>query len=76
MKLGEWLEKEKMTQVAFAVLLKSDQGHISDLVTGKVRPTWLTIDLVETVTRGKVTFSDWRTLVVVKPPKKKSKERE
>lgn len=59
MKLGEWLKQEKMTQEAFGRLIASDQGHVSDLVRGKVRPRLESVARIETVTKGAVTAQDW-----------------
>lgn len=77
MKLSEYLKETGISQAAFAVGLKSDQGHVSDLVTGKVRPTVATIVACEKLTNGQVGFIDWRlpvTIVVPKPLKKVWKE--
>lgn len=59
MKLGEWLKQEKLTQEAFGTLIASDQGHVSDLVRGKVRPRLESVALIEKVTKGAVTAQDW-----------------
>jgi transcriptional regulator with XRE-family HTH domain len=58
-KLKEWLSNEGLTQEAFAKLLGSDQGHISDLVLGKVRPRLDSVARVEEVTKGAVKAQDW-----------------
>lgn len=59
MKLKAWLKKEKMSQVAFAKLIESDQAHVSDLVNGKVLPSLLTVSAIAEATKGKVEFTDW-----------------
>lgn len=59
MKLKEWLSKEGLTQEAFAKLLGSDQGHVSDLVRGKVRPRLDSVARIEEVTKGVVRAQDW-----------------
>jgi len=58
-KLGEWLKREKMTQEAFGTLISSDQGHVSDLVRGKVRPRLESVARIEAVTKGAVPVQDW-----------------
>ena len=57
--LAQWLKQKGMTQAAFARLLGSDQGRISDLVRGKSRPRAKNIALIEKVTKGAVRFEDW-----------------
>lgn len=59
MKLIDWLKQQKMTQEAFGTLIASDQGHISDLVRGKVRPRLESVARIESVTKGAVTVQDW-----------------
>ncbi len=59
MKLGDWLKKESMTQAAFAELIDSDQGHVSDLVHGKVRPRLDSVARIEKATDGQVKAADW-----------------
>lgn len=59
MKLKDWLAQESMTQEAFGQLIHSDQGHVSDLVRGKVRPRLDSVARIELVTRGAVTAQDW-----------------
>ena len=61
MKLADYLKEYGISQAAFAVGLKSDQGHVSDLVTGKVRPTLTTVADVNRLTRGHVSWLDWPT---------------
>ncbi len=60
MKLGAWLKKNKRTQDWLAKKLKTDQGHVSRLVTFKVQPEFTTMVKVDTITRGDVTFADWK----------------
>lgn len=71
MTLSEWLEKKKMTQSAFAEMINSDQGHVSDLVTGKVRPKASSMDLIFYATRQQVTHADWAAPPPVKKPFRK-----
>lgn len=59
MKLSDWLKQEKMTQAQFAELIGSDQGHVSDLVRGKMRPRLENVVRIEKSTRGAVTAADW-----------------
>ncbi len=59
MKLGDYLKANGITQEDFASLLKSDQGHISDLVTGKVAPKLATVQEVSRLTKGEVSWLDW-----------------
>lgn len=59
MKLLAWRLAQELTQKELAALLRSDQGHVSDLETGKITPTILTIALVSKVTRGQVAWTDW-----------------
>lgn len=70
MKLGEWLKQQKMSQEAFAELIKSDQGHVSGLVLGKIRPKIATIELISRITDSGVQYADW----IPKPFKKKGPE--
>jgi transcriptional regulator with XRE-family HTH domain len=58
-KLSDWLKQEGLTQEAFGKLLGSDQGHVSDLVRGKVRPRLESVAKIEHVTKGQVTAQDW-----------------
>jgi transcriptional regulator with XRE-family HTH domain len=48
-----------MTQAEFARLIGSDQGHVSDLVRGKMRPRASNIERITKVTKGAVRFEDW-----------------
>lgn len=57
-----------MTQEAFGKLIASDQGHVSDLVRGKVRPKLESIIAIEAATKGDVTAHDW--LAAAKPSSK------
>lgn len=59
MTLAQWLKQKKMSQTAFAKLIGSDQGHISDLVRGKVMPRPARIVRIAKVTKGAVRFEDW-----------------
>lgn len=59
MKLREWLQQQALTQEAFARLLGSDQGHVSDLVRGKVRLRLDSVVKIEEVTKGAVRAQDW-----------------
>ena len=59
MKLGEWLKQEEITQAAFAERIGSGQGHVSDLVHGKVRPRLESIARIQTATNNAVTAQDW-----------------
>lgn len=73
MTLSDWLQKTNMTQAAFAKLIGSDQGHVSDLVHRKVQPKFSSMALISTVTKGAVTFTDWADLIeasVKKAPKR------
>lgn len=60
MKLRDWLKQQKMTQAKFARLIRTDQGHVSDLVTGKVQPSLPTIVVIEKATKGQVAYQDWK----------------
>jgi predicted XRE-type DNA-binding protein len=57
--LAKWLKQQKMTQAAFAWLIGSDQGHVSDLVRGKLFPRVKNIERIAKVTKGAVKFEDW-----------------
>lgn len=59
MTLSEWLIRQNMTQSAFAKLIGSDQGHVSDLVHRKVQPKLASMERIAVVTKGAVTFIDW-----------------
>lgn len=59
MTLAAWLKQQKMTQAQFAKLIGSDQGHVSDLVRGKLRPRANNIARIEKATKGAVRFDDW-----------------
>lgn len=59
MTLAQWLKQQGMSQAAFADLIGSDQGHVSDLVRGKVRPRVKNIEIIARVTKGAVRFEDW-----------------
>ena len=59
MKLGDWLKQQGITQAEFAERIRSDQGHVSDLVRGKVRPRLESIARIQTATAGAVTADDW-----------------
>lgn len=59
MKLGDWLKQHEVTQAAFAARIGSDQGHVSDLVRGKVRPHLETVSLIAHHTQGAVGAQDW-----------------
>jgi len=59
MKLKAWLKKKKMSQTAFAKMIKSDQGHVSMLMNGKVSPNMTTVSAIAKVTKGAVDFKDW-----------------
>lgn len=59
MKLADWLKQESLTQAAFAELIDSDQGHVSDLIRGKMRPRLEGVARIEKATKGQVTASDW-----------------
>lgn len=54
MTLGEWLKANKKTQAWLAAKLKSNQGHVSRLVTGVQSPRMTTIAKLEVITGGKV----------------------
>lgn len=68
MTLKDWLQKQKITQSFFARMINSDQGHVSDLVTGKVRPKAASMDLIFYATNQQVTHADW----AAPPPVKKA----
>ncbi len=75
MKLKSWLQKQQMSQTAFAKLIKTDQAHVSNLVTGKVLPSMVTLEAVFKATGGEVSFHDWvksrpRALVLGKKEKR------
>jgi transcriptional regulator with XRE-family HTH domain len=57
--LSQWLKQQGMSQAAFAELIGSDQGHVSDLVLGKLRPRVKNIERIEKATKGQVRFADW-----------------
>ncbi len=59
MKLKEWLKKNKKTQAWLAKRLKSDQGHVSRLVTGKMKPEFETMLKIKNATNHAVSFTDW-----------------
>ena len=59
MQLQEWLKKQRMSQKAFARLIKSDQPHISELINRRHRPSLGTIGRIAVVTKGQVTWADW-----------------
>ncbi len=56
MTLAQWLKQQGMSQAAFADLIGSDQGHVSDLVRGKVRPRVKNIEIIARVTKGAGAF--------------------
>lgn len=59
MKLGDWLKKYKKTQTWFAKQMKTDQGHVSEWVNGKVMPSMKMVIRIEKVTKSAVSFHDW-----------------
>ena len=59
MTLARWLKKRGMSQAMFARLIDSDQGHVSDLVRGKIRPRAVNIERIAKATEGAVQFKDW-----------------
>lgn len=68
MTLQAWLEQQSMTQAQFARLIGSDQGHVSDLITRKVRPKLPSMERIHNATKGAVTYSDWAQEAERKPP--------
>lgn len=77
MKLGEWLEQQGMSQTAFAVLIDTDQAHVSNLIRGKHRPRLDTVVAIEKATQGAVKAEDWmsRRIRVERLRKRKAAER-
>lgn len=59
MRLKDWLKKQKLSQAAFAKKIKSSQGHISELASGKMRPTLETVGMIAKATKGAVSVNDW-----------------
>jgi len=58
-KIGEWLKKNGKTQTWLAKRMKSDQGHVSEWVNGKVTPTLATITKFHQITKGEVSYPDF-----------------
>lgn len=59
MKLGEYLEKNNIPQIAFCKLIKATQPQISRYVTGKTVPSLKTAIEIARVTNGYVTLQDF-----------------
>ncbi len=59
MKLGAWMKTKGKTQAWLAKQMKTDQGHVSELVNGKVMPKMGTINKVDKITNGDVSYPDW-----------------
>ncbi len=61
MKLKVWLKVNKKTQAWFALKLKTNQGHVSELANDKVDPKIETIARINKITKGDVSYLDWGT---------------
>ena len=59
MKLKKWITREGLTQTDAAALIGMTGGHLSMLIAGKRRPSLSTLDRIDRVTEGKVTWKDW-----------------
>ncbi len=59
MKLKRWIKKEGLTQTVAAARIGMTDAHLSYLIAGKRRPSVSTIDRIDFITSGKVTWEDW-----------------
>ena len=59
MKLKHWIKKEGVTQTVAAARIGMTDGHLSMLLAGKRRPSLSTVDRIDHITEGKVTWEDW-----------------
>ena len=59
MKLGAYLKRAKLSQAAFAKLAGTNQGHISELVRGQIRPTLATVERIWRASGKQVDLMDW-----------------
>lgn len=59
MKLAEYLEREGLTDAAFAALVRIDRSVVSRWRRGETRPDWCSLDRISAATRGEVTPNDF-----------------
>lgn len=57
--LRGWMDREGVSQVAFASMLAVSQAHVSDLAGGRKRPSLALAALIEGTTRGAVPALSW-----------------
>lgn len=59
MTLGDWLQRQDMTQEAFAGLIEVEPATVSRYVTGQRRPTHKIMLRIFRVTNGAVSANDF-----------------
>lgn len=59
MNLGRYLSDNNLTDAAFAGLVGMSQSQINRLRRGLSQPSWETVALIERVTNGEVSASDF-----------------
>lgn len=59
MKLGDWLEREKITLEDFGLRIRRSHSAVSRYVSGQRLPSKSTMDLIRTETSGEVTPNDF-----------------
>ena len=59
MKLGAYLSRERLTIQAFGRLVGCSHAHVSRLVNGVRKPSWVLLRRISEVTDGDVTASDF-----------------
>lgn len=59
MKIKDWLEKEGITQRAFAALVGVNYPSMSKYCSGKMKPRADKIKKIQDLTNGEVKLEDW-----------------
>jgi transcriptional regulator with XRE-family HTH domain len=59
MTLSEFLTQQKMTDAQFAALVARDRSTVTRWRNGATRPDWKALDVIASVTGGKVSILDF-----------------
>lgn len=59
MKLSAYLSKRKLSDAEFASSIDMSKTQVWRLKTGRSKPAWKTVEVIEEKTGGKVKAADW-----------------